>query len=177
MAGAFQCWVKSITYYQDYYEDRFLILLIITSLKNNVANVFDWISSTIPGDAKNQNLVTLLQRLIEHYCGSLTFYEQRNTVENLWQNAHEDNFLIGVGSAVNSLAKDWKGALTEEELKALHYEISLNEVKEDVYHMLDLEVAKCGQLPLTETYCVVKKYKTYVTCNKCLKGMSPYTGQ
>ena len=42
--------------------------------------------------------------------------------------AHEDvtDFMIRVGSSVGNLAKDWKGQITEAELKSLQYEVSLN---------------------------------------------------
>ena len=43
--------------------------------------------------------------------------------------AHEDatDFIIRVGSSVGNLAKDWKGQITEAELKSLQYEVSLME--------------------------------------------------
>ena len=53
-------------------------------------------------------LTTLLQMLREHYCGSLTFREQRNAIENLRQKSNEAaiDFLIRVGTSVSNLAKD-----------------------------------------------------------------------
>ena len=68
-----------------------------------------------------QDLSMLLQMLREHYCGSLTFQEQRNMVENLHLKSQESgvNFLIQVGKAVHTLAKDWKGKLTGEEIRSL----------------------------------------------------------
>ena len=43
-------------------------------------------------------------------CGSLTFQEQRNTIENLCQKPQEAaiDFLIRVGTSVSNLGKDWK---------------------------------------------------------------------
>ena len=62
-----------------------------------------------------QDLTTLLQMLKEHYCGSLTFWEQRNTIENLHQKPQEAaiDFLIRVGTSVSNLGKDRKDELTD----------------------------------------------------------------
>ena len=72
--------------------------------------------------------------LREHYCGSLTFREQRNAIQNLHQKSNEAarDFLIWVGTSVSNLAKDWKDELTECELRALQNEVSLNGVKEEI---------------------------------------------
>ena len=82
-------------------------------------DVFNWTCSVTPGGA--QDLPMLLQMLREHYCGSFTFREQRNMVENLRQGAREDatDFMIRVGTAINNLGKDWKDQLTEAELQSL----------------------------------------------------------
>ena len=84
---AFQQWARCITYYRDYYEDSYLMPLVVSSLTVDASDVFDWILSLNPGNT--QNLTTLLQMLREHYCGSLTFREQRNTIENLCQRPQE----------------------------------------------------------------------------------------
>ena len=88
--------------------------------------------------------MTLLQLLRGHYCGSLTFREQRNTIENLCQKPNEAaiNSLIRVGTSVSNLAKDWKDQLMEGKLQALQYEVLLNGVKEEIKHVLDSEMAK-----------------------------------
>ena len=83
VANAFRQWAHCITYYHDYYEDSYLMPLVVSSLTGDASNVFDWILSLNPGNT--QDLTTLLQMLREHYCGSLTFREQRNTIENLCQ--------------------------------------------------------------------------------------------
>ena len=117
--------------------------LVVSSLTGDASDVFDWILSLNHG--KPQDLMTLLQMLREHYCVySLTFREQRNTIENLCQKSNEAaiDFLIGVGTSVSNLAKDWKDELTEGELQALQYEVSLNGVKEEIRHMFDSEMAK-----------------------------------
>ena len=97
-------------------------------------------------------------------------------VKNLRQGAHEDatDFMIRVGSSISNLAKDWKGQLTEAELQSLQYEVSLNEVREEIRHVLDWH----GQLTPHQMYKVVERYETYVACNKRLKGKSasPHVG-
>ena len=116
--------------------------------------------------------------LREHYCGSLTFREQRNAIENLCQKSNEVaiDFLIWVGTSMSNLAKDWKDELTECELRALQYEVSLNGVKEEIQHVLDSEMAKRdGHLTPQQMYEAVKKYKTYVARNKRLDGKGTST--
>ena len=106
VAGAFQQWARCITYYRDYYEDSYLMPLVVSSLTEDASDVFDWILSLNPGNT--QDLTTLLQMLREHYCGSLTFREQKNTIENLCQKPQEAaiDFLIRVGTSVSNLGKD-----------------------------------------------------------------------
>ena len=121
VADAFRQWACCITYYRDYYEDSYLIPLVVSSLTGDTSDVFDWTCSVSPGDA--QDLSELLQMLREHYCGFFTFREQRNMVENLCQGAWEDatDFMIRVGSSVGNLAKDGKGQIMEAELKSLQW--------------------------------------------------------
>ena len=152
--------------------------LVVSSLMGDASNVFNWMCSVTPGGT--QDLSMLLQMLREHYCGSFTFREERNMVENLRQGAHEDatDFMIRVGSSISNLAKDWKGQLTEAELQSLQYEVSLNGVREEIRHVLDSEIAKHGQLTLYQMYKAVKRYETYLAHNKCLEGKStsPHVG-
>ena len=152
--------------------------LVVSSLTGNTLDVFNWTCCVSPRDA--QDLSELLQMLREHYCGSFTFWEQRNMVENLCQGAREDatDFVIRVGSSVSNLAKDWKGQITEAELKFIQYEVSLNGVREEIQHILDSEIARHGQLTPHQMYEAVKKYKTYVAHNKRLEGKStsPHVG-
>ena len=119
--------------------------------------------------------------LREHYCGSLTFREQRNTIENLRQKPQEAaiDFLIRVGTSVSNLGKDWKDELTGDELWSLQYEVSLNGVNQEISHVLDSEIARCGRLTPQQMYEAVKKYETYVAHNKRLegKGSSSSTNQ
>ena len=145
--------------------------LVVSSLTGDASNVFDWILSLNSGNT--QDLTTLLEMLREHYCGSLTFWEQRNTIENLHQKPQEAaiDFLIRVGTSVSNLGKDWKDELTDEELQSLQYEVSLNRVHEEIRHVLDSEIAKNGgKLTPQQMYEAVKRYETYVAHNKRLKG-------
>ena len=178
MADAFRQWAHCIMYYREYYEDSYLIPLVVSSLTGDASDVFDWMCSVTPGGA--QDLYALLQMLREHYCGSFMFREQRNMVKNLCQGACEDatDFMIRVGSSVGNLAKDWKGQLMEADLQSLQYEVSLNGVREEIWHILDSEIARHGQLTPHQMYEVVKRYETYVACNKRLEGKSasPHVG-
>ena len=180
VTDAFRQWARCITYYRDYYEDSYLMLLVVSSLTGNASDVFDWILSLNHGEP--QDLTTLLQMLREHHCGSLTFREQRNTIENLCQKPNEAaiDFLIRVGTSVSNLAKDWKDELMEGDLQALQYEVMLNGVKEEIRHMLDSEMAKRdSHLTPQQMYEAVKRYETYVARNKRLdsKGTSTSAGQ
>ena len=155
--------------------------LVVSSLTGDASDVFDWILSLNPGDT--QDLTTLLQMLKEHYCGSLTFREQGNTIENLCQKPQEaaTDFLIRVGTSVSNLGKDWKDKLTDKELQSLEYEVSLNGVQEEIRHILGSEIAKNGgKLTPQQMYEAVKRYETYVARNKRLhedKGASLATSQ
>ena len=77
---------------------------------------------------------------------------------------------------MSNLAKDWKDELTEGELQALQYEVSLNGVKEEIRHVLDSEMAKRdGHLTPQQMYEAVKRYETYVAQNKRLDGKGTST--
>ena len=177
VADTFRQWAHCITYYHDYYEDSYLMPLVVSSLKGNASEVFDWTQSITLGGT--QDLSTLLQMVHEHYCGSYTLWEQRNMGENLHQGVREDatDFMIWVGTSVSNLGKDWKDQLTDEELQSLQYEVSLNGVKEEIQHILDSKIARHGWLILHQMYEAVKKYETYVARNKRIKGKSasPHT--
>ena len=176
VTDAFRQWARCITYYRDYYEDSYLMPLVVSSLTGDASDVFDGILSLNQGEP--QDLTTLLQMLREHYCGSLTFREQRNAIENLRQKSNEAaiDFLIRVGTSVSNLAKDWKDELTECELQALQYEVSLNGVKEEIRHVLDSEMAKRdGHLTPQQMYEAIKRYETHVARNKRLDGKGTST--
>ena len=177
VTDAFRQWARCITYYRDYYEDSYLMPLVVSSLTGDASDVFNWILSLNQGEP--QDLTTLLQMLREHYCGSLTFREQRNAIENLCQRSNEAtiDFLIRVGTSVSNLAKDWKDELTECELRALQNEVSLNGVNKEIRHVLDSEMAKRdGRLTPQQMYEAVKKYETYVARNRRLDGKGTSLG-
>ena len=164
VAGAFWQWALCITYYCDYYEDSYLMRLVVSSLMGDASDVFDWVLSLNPGNTKD--LTTLLQMLREHYCGSLTFREQRNTIENLCQKPQEAaiDFLIRVGTSLSNLGKDWKDELTDKELQSLQYEVSLNGVHEEIRHILNSEIAKNrGKLTPQQMYEAVKRLNGPIT--------------
>ena len=176
VTDAFRQWARCITYYRDYYEDSYLMPLVVSSLTGDALDVFDWILSLNQGEP--QDLTTLLQMLREHYCGSLTFREQRNAIENLCQKSNKAaiDFLIRVGTSVSNLAKDCKDELTECKLRALQNEVSLNGVKEEIRHVLDSEMAKRdGHLTPQQMYEAVKTYETYVARNRRLDGKGAST--
>ena len=66
---------------------------IIGALKGDAADIFDFAC-----DHGKKH----------HYCGKLTFREQRNTLKNMRQKSHEAaaDFLVWVSGAVDGLAKD-----------------------------------------------------------------------
>ena len=116
--------------------------------------------------------------LREHYSGSLMFREQRNMVENLHQKSQESgvDFLIRVGKAIHTLAKDWKGELTGEEICSLQYEVSMKGVREDIRHVLNTQQVKNEILLLPhDMYKAVKKYETYIARNQRLEGRTRAT--
>ena len=166
VASAFRQWARCITYYRDYYEDSYLMPLVVSSLIGDASDVFDWTQSLTPGDPQDS---------------SFTFHEQRNMVKNLRQGAQEDatDFMIRVGTSVSNLDKDWRGQLSQAELESLQYEVSLNGVRQEIRHVLDSEIARRGSLTPHQMYEAVKKYETYVARNKRLEGQSssPSTGQ
>ena len=127
--------------------------LVVSFMMGDALDVFDWILSLNPGNT--QDLTTLLQILREHYRGSLTLREQRNTIKNFCQRPQEAaiDFLIRVGTSVSNLGKDWEDELMEKELQSLQYEVSLNGVQEEIRHVLDSEVAKNGG-QLTPSRCM-----------------------
>ena len=176
VTDAFRQWARCITYYRDYYEDSYLMPLVVSSLTGDASDIFNWILSL--NHWEPQDLTTLLQMLREHYCHSLTFREQRNMIENLRQKPNEAaiDFLIRVGTSVSNLVKDSKDELSEGELQALQYEVSLNGVKEEIRHVLDSEMAKRdGHLTSQQMYEAVKRYETYVARNKRLDSKGANT--
>ena len=67
VTDAFRQWARCITYYRDYYEDSYLMPLVVSSLTGDASDVFDWILSLNQGES--QDLMILFQMLREHSCG------------------------------------------------------------------------------------------------------------
>ena len=168
--SAFHAWARSITYYHNYYEDHYLFPLVVASVKDDTAEMFDFACSNIRGDCKD--LGQIVQRMREHYCGAFTFREQQIQVENMKQGDSEEaaDFLVKVTNAVNGLAKDWKGHLTEEELDTLQYEVFLNRVKKEICHVLDAKAVKHPHMTPDQMYTAVRRFESYVARNERLDG-------
>ena len=54
-------------YYRDYYEDEFLMSQIIGILKDNAADVFDYVWKK---DGGTRDLGVIMQRMRKHYCNN-----------------------------------------------------------------------------------------------------------
>ena len=173
VASAFQSWARIIAHYRDYYEDEYLMTQVITSLKGDVAGVFDWVRHN---HHDTSDLSLIMEKIDNHYCSTLTFREQRNTVKNMRQASSEGaaDFLVRFSNAVQTLNKDWKNHMTREEMDTLQYEVSLNGVNEEFRHVLDSEAAKYGELEPAQMYNAVKSHEAYLSCNKCLQNKSSH---
>ena len=179
VVDAFRHWARCITHLRDYYEDDFLVTYILGSLTGDASDVYDWVIRSIREPNGHVDVGLLLAKFREHYCGTLTFREQRNRVENLRQGEREDatDFLIRVGSGVDALAKEFKDSISREEASSLQYDVFLNGVKPEIRHVLDSEIAAHGHLTADLMYDCVKRYETYVARGRRLGGNSPSTGQ
>ena len=179
MDDAFRAWARCIMHQRTYYEDEYIMSQILGTLSGDAADVYDWVVRSIRAPDNTVDISVLLAKFREHYCGSYTFREQRNRVENLRQGQREEaaDFLIRVGIAVDGLAKDWKNSITPEELEALQHDVFLNGVKPEIRHVLDSESAAHGRLTPDRMYEAVKRYETYVARGKRLESTSPFTGQ
>ena len=174
----FRCWARCVTHQRNYYEDEYLLSNILPSLSGDASEVYDWIVRSIRTPDGKVDLGVLLSKLREHYCGSLTFREQRNRIENLKQGSRENavDFLIRVGSAIEGLSKEWSRSITPAELDTLQYDVSLNGVSSNIRHVLDSEIAAHGRLTTERMYEAVKRYETYMARSKRLESSSPFTG-
>ena len=167
---AFHRWSRSVYYYRDYYEDEYLMAQIIGALKGDAADVFDF--ACHHGKKHTKDLGIILERMRHHYCGTLTFQEQQNTIENMRQKSHESaaDFLVRVSGAVDGLARDWKGMVSHHEIKALLSEVFINGVQEEFRHVLNSEMARYGELTEEQMYNAVKGHEVYLGRTKCLGG-------
>ena len=143
---------------------------IIGALKGDAADVFDF--ACHHGKKHTKDLGLILEQMQHHYCGTLTFREQRNTVENMRQKSHESaaDFLVRVSGAVDGLARDWKGVVSQHEIKALLLEVFINGVQEEFRHVLNSEMARYGELTEEQMYNAVKRHEVYLGRTKCLRG-------
>ena len=176
MASAFWSWARIVAHYQDYYEDEYLTTQVIVSLKGDAAGVFDWVRHN---HHNTSDLSLIMEKICNHYCSTLMFREQRNTVENMRQASSEGaaDFLVRVSNAVQTLNKDWKNHMTREEMDTLQYEVSLNRVNEEFRHVLDSEAAKYGELEPAQMYNTVKCHEAYLSRNKRLQNKGTYSNQ
>ena len=167
---AFRRWSRSVSYYRDYYEDEYLMAQIIGALKGDAADVFDF--GCHHGKKHTKDLGLILDQMRHHYCGTLTFREQWNTVENMRQKPHEvaADFLVRVSGAVDGLTRDWKGVVSQHEIKALLSEVFINGVQEEFRHVLNSEMARYGELTEEQMYNAVKRHKVYLGTTKRLGG-------
>ena len=79
VAGAFRQWAHCITYYHDYYENSYLMPLVVSSLTGDASDVFDWILSLNPGNTQDLTTPpdvegTLLQ--VPHPPGAEEYYRE-----------------------------------------------------------------------------------------------------
>ena len=167
---AFHRWSRSISYYRDYYEDEYLMAQIIGALKGDAADVFNFACHHSKKHAKDLGLI--LEWMRHHYCGTLTFREQWNTVENMRQKSHElaTDFLVRVSGAVDGLARDWKGVVSQHEIKSLLSEVFINGVQEEFRHILNSKMARYGELTKEQMYNAVKRHEVYLGRTKHLGG-------
>ena len=162
VASAFWSWARIAAHYWDYYKDEYLMFQVIASFKGDAAGVFDWVRHN---RHDTSDLSLIMEKIHNHYCGTLTFCEQRNTVKNMRQASSEGaaDFLVRVSNAVQTLNQYWRNHMTRE-MDTLQYEVGLNGVNEEFRHVLDSEAAKYGELEPAQMYNTVKFHKAYLSC-------------
>ena len=167
---AFRRWSRSVSYYRDYYEDEYLMPQITGALKGEAADVFDF--TRHHGKKHTKDLGLILEWMWHHYCETLMFREQRNSVENMRQKSHESaaDFLVRVPGTVDGLARDWNGVVSQHEIKALLSEVFINGVQEEFRHVLNSKIARYGELTEEQMYNTVKRHEVYLGRTKCLRG-------
>ena len=79
------------------------------------------------------------------------------------------DFLVRVWGAVDGLARDWKGVVSQHEIKALLSEVFINGVQEEFRHILNSEMARYGELTEEQMYNAVKRHGVYLGRTKCLR--------
>ena len=97
------------------------------------------------------------------------------------QKFHEStaDFLVRVTGAVDSLARDWKGVVSQHKIKALLSEVFINGVQEEFRHVLNSKMARYGELTKEQMYNAVKRHEVYLGRTKHLRGgaTAPMTPQ
>ena len=88
------------------------------------------------------------------------------------QQSHEvaADFLVWVLGAIDGLTRDWKGVVSQHEIKTLLSEVFINGFQEEFRHVLNSEMARYGELTEEQMYNAVKRHKVYVGRTKCLRG-------
>ena len=71
---------------------------------------------------------------------------------------------------VDGLARDWKGVVSQHEIKALLSEVFINGVQEEFRHILNSEMARYRELTEEQMYNAVKRHEDYLGRTKCLGG-------
>ena len=120
-----------------------------------------------------------MEKIQNHYCCTLSFRKQWNTVENMRQASTEGaaDFLVRVSNVVQTLNKDWKNHMTCDEMNTLQYEVSLNGVSGEFTHVLNSEAAKYGELEPDQMYNAVQHHEAYLSRNKHLQVKTSYANQ
>ena len=57
VADAFRQWAHCITYYHEYYEDSYLMPLVVSSLTRDALDVFNWMHSVTPGGTQDLSVL------------------------------------------------------------------------------------------------------------------------
>ena len=88
------------------------------------------------------------------------------------QKSHESaaDFLVRVSGAVDGLARDWKGMVSQHKIKALLSEVFINGVQEEFRHVLNSKMARYGELTEEQMYNAVKRHEVYLGRTKWLRG-------
>ena len=107
--------------------------------------------------------------------GPLHSGSSRTPSKNMRQKSHEaaTDFLVHVSGAVDGPAKDWKGVISQHEIKALLSEVFINGVQEEFRHVLNSEMARYGELTEEQMYNAVKRHEVYLGRTKCLGVEGP----
>ena len=95
------------------------------------------------------------------------------------QKSHESaaDFLVRVLGAVDGVTRDWKGVVSQHEIKALLSEVFISGVQEEFRHVLNSKIARYGELTKEQMYNTVKRHEVYLGRTKHLGGRRIYLHQ